>query len=58
MNNYSINNLEELFNKIKILENSNETLLSSIQVYDCCSISLYKENEYLKEILVRNNIIF
>ena len=43
---------------INILETKNTELLQELQIYDCCSTSLMKELDYLKNLLYKNNIVY
>ena len=48
----------EILEKIKLLEIENKELLQQIQIYDCCTISVIKEINYLKYKLEQNNIMY
>ena len=53
MNNlFNENNLKELLYKINYLEEENKNLINELSIYDCCSISLLRENE---DIIKENN---
>ena len=49
------NNIESY---IKTLESKNIYLIQELQIYDCCSNSLIRELEYLKNILHTYNIVY
>ena len=43
---------------IKSLQIKNTELLQELQIYDCCSICLIKELDYLKNLLNSHNIVY